>query len=404
MNMRIVSYASAIAIAVALAVFFWLSTTSPDLPSRDTESRRETGVEKRPTERLADAETEPMSISGDDVLSVEKLQQLCPDPFGNVSDECVEELDRRYLDEELGVEPLHYDSVGWRSDRDGLRTQLISPLLALDGITWREVLVDPEATHDAVRDALRKPECLVAENEVRYTHRGHCAADEMSKLAMLQEGCVMTLVMQGRYNPWQPEGDEDVWDGPSTARVDEDWYAHVEELDNQVDLPSEEYWRRRAEIDDAKLRFAWRLHKCTAVPPIALAWLDVLPTPTGNSGDQHQGADLLALAGRLGSQWAQFRSRQDAVELGALRQTDPALAHYKAATMREGRVSDLVVAVEYAKRSGKGWFDVAVQALKHTYTPEEIRASMPYALSVLQMRGVTHAEPEWWQTLTSGGT
>ena len=398
MSVRYISYALIAVIAIALTVSLALSTSR--VTSNNVESVRppinQPGQENTSVSTQTDSRVSP-----NDVPSVSTLMYLCPDPFGDISDGCAEALDRRYLDERVTVERLHHSSFAWRRADDSLRSRLISPLLVLDSITWRDVLDDTENTNDAVRAALRNPECLIPEGQTRHDLREDCDADAIARLALLQEGCVMPLVMHGRRNPWQPKGSDDVWHGPLPAELDEDWHMLVEELDNDVNLGQNEYWRRRTEIDDAKLRFAWRLRKCGTVPDEALAWLDALPTPTGHTGDQDQGQYLETLAARLGSPWAQFRNRHSVADLVALRQTDPSLAHYIAGSMREGRVTDLVVAVEYAKRMGKQWLDLAVGALKATHTPEEIRESLPYALSVLQARGVVHDQPEWWDTLIS---
>ena len=135
--------------------------------------------------------------------------------------------------------------------------------------------------------------------------RAVCSADEIAKLAMLHAGCAMTLVLQTGFNPWGPPDDVPNEDSRA-AELDTAWWQYGA-LDEDVSLPPDEYWRRRAEIDDARFRFAWRLLQCKAVPEGALAWLEELPTPAAGG---HQGRDLTEAAAQLGSDWATRELRQ----------------------------------------------------------------------------------------------
>ncbi len=233
-------------------------------------------------------------------VSLEALWHVCPSPWSRIGEECAEALDDRYMREPVGLAQLHDDPIGWER----------SPPAAFDGIEWRDVFVDPEQTREAALAALSREECHVAEGERRPDLGETCAADAIAKLAMLHDACVMPLVLHSGFNPWRAPGQEPTWFGPSDAELDGYWVHWVERLDEDPSLSVEDYWDRRAEIDDARFRFAWRLMRCKAVPETSLAWLDDLPRPTGDPQNQHQGAHLTAIAARLGSEWAQREMEQ----------------------------------------------------------------------------------------------
>ena len=60
-------------------------------------------------------------------------------------------------------------------------------------ITWCQVYADPAAMRRIVADALRNPECRVAEGQVRLDLREVCAADAIARLAILQQQCGVIL-------------------------------------------------------------------------------------------------------------------------------------------------------------------------------------------------------------------
>ncbi len=285
--------------ATVAAVWWWWETAPPPAAQTASDSAPFANVvAAAPVTEVS--ETARDAGSSDPAVSLQDLWHRCPNAWSGISDECARALDARYLREPAGLAPLHKDPWGW--DRS-LRT-------AFDGVTWEEVFTAPVSVREAAREALDRDECRVAEGETRPDLGRTCAADDIAKLAILQAGCVMPMVLHGGFNPWRPPGEEQTWFGPSDAELDERWAWWVDKLDDDPSLSVEEYWRRRAEIDDARFRFAWRLMRCEAVPESAFAWLDSLPTPTAEPTDQHQGAHLTAIAARLGSEWAQREIEQ----------------------------------------------------------------------------------------------
>ena len=250
------------------------------------------------------AKLQPSTVVDHEVIpSVEQLAYLCPNPWSGIGDDCAAALDRRYLDEPVGLAKLHDNTFGWRD------TATASP--AFGGIPWRQVFADPDQTFQTATAALNRPECRVSEGKTRVDLRETCSADEVAKLAMLHTACVMPLVQHGRYNPWTLPGEEITWSGPTDTQMDDDWRSNAQLLDQDTSLTVAEYWQHRTELEDARFRFAWRLMRCERVPQQALAWLNVLPTPSGDPDDPHQGRPLTEIAARLGSDWARLELAQD---------------------------------------------------------------------------------------------
>ena len=254
--------------------------------------------------------SEPASPSPADLVeavpSLDELARLCVDPWSGSGSGCAKALDRRYLREPVGLAGLHNGPSEWNRSA-------ASP--AFEGIAWKEVFEDPLGTRAAAQEALSRPECRVSPLETRPDLGAVCAVDEIAKLAMLQAGCVMELVYyKPGFNPWGSPDDLPGWE-KRAPDMDAKWWQY-EALDEETSMSMEEYYRRRAEIDDARFRFAWRLMRCKAVTDDALAWLDELPTPAAGG---HQGRDLTEMAARLGSEWAMRELEQSKQLLDAER-------------------------------------------------------------------------------------
>ena len=155
------------------------------------------------------------------------------------------------------------------------------------------------------------------------------------------------------------------------------------ELADRVEEPDHEaYWRQVAEVEEERLRFAWRLHRCRSVPQDALALLDAFPAPGTRSRRHGQGGHLVVAAARLGHEWAtawgMLGNRED---MAALRDLDPALASLVEATnvteLQKNPIEHLILAVELSHRHGKPWHHAALETLIKRYTNEEIREAIP---------------------------
>ena len=291
-----------VALAAAVATVWWRGGQASPAPVDGTASRTTTPATPPASQPVGESEPAPgVADAGGPAVSLDDLWHLCPNPWSGIGEECAAALDGRYLREAVGLAQLHDNPIRWERR---------SKSAAFGGVVWEDVFADPEATREAALAALRREECRVAQGETRRDLGETCAADEVAKLAMLQEACVMPLVLHSGFNPWRPPGEVQTWFGPSDAELDERWTWWVDRLDEDASLPLDEYWRRRAEIDDARFRFAWRLMRCEAVPETALAWLDVLPTPTAEPEDQNQGTHLTVIASRLGSEWARREIEQ----------------------------------------------------------------------------------------------
>ena len=299
------------------------------------------------------------------------LGVLCPDLWGEPGEACLEALDARF-----GVETnfagLIDDPFGWSPQLAEVRARK-SLVASLGGRpTWEGVFGNPSETRQAVAKALSRPECIVAEGQMRPRLRERCAADEMAKLALLHEGCVGALARDSAYREF---GMGDVYA--------ERW--RLELADRAEEPDHDTYWRQVAEVEEERFRFAWRLHRCRSVPDEALAWIDAFPVPQESPETgvgYHQGGYLLDAAARLGNEWAaawgMVASRKD---MAALRRTDPALASLVEATdtpvFEQSPLEHLIVAVEWSHRTGKTWHEAALETLVEQYTTDDILEAIP---------------------------
>ena len=280
---------------VAVAILFWRGGRSA--PTVDTPPPADVHATIGDDDTVPFAPDEVSSGSGSAtpapgrVPSLEDLKRLCIDPWSGLDYGCAEALDRRYRGEPVGLAGLHNGPSEWNRS---------AAPPAYEGIPWEVVFADPLSTRATAQAALSRAECRVSRPETRPDLGSACAVNEIAILAMLQTACVMELVYyKPGFNPW---GSPDDLPGREkrAAEMETKWWQY-EALDDEISLSMEEYYRRRAEIDDARFRFAWRLSRCKAVPEDALAWVDELPTPEPGG---HQGQDLTEMAARLGSEWA----------------------------------------------------------------------------------------------------
>ncbi len=257
-----------------------------------------------PVPELAPVETATTAeVATVEYSTVNELQIICNTPWNVIDDQCAVALDARYMDETVALGHL-FDHAGsyWLHSQERLPA-------ASELVTWRDAFANPAEARRAVEGALSRPACHVPEGETRHDLGRQCAADAFAKLAVIHQACVMPLVLYSSFNPWRPGGEEPTWSGPSAAEIDETWARHIGRLDEDASLTVEAYWSRRTEIEDARLRFAWRLMRCRGVEG-ELAWLDDLPQPTGDNENQSQARPLAELAARLGNEWAQLELEQ----------------------------------------------------------------------------------------------
>ena len=254
------------------------------------------------------------------------LWRLCPSLWGDLSDDCMAALEARY------------------AGKAAFLRNSSSVLPPTTPITWHQVYADPAGTRRIVADALRNPECMVPEGQVRPDLREVCAADAMTRYAILQERCGLVLVEYRDDHKNQQE-----W---------EDWLAH---LDNDKSLDSDEYHRRRMKWDEIEFESAWHMQKCRAVESTVTAWLPELPLPrlgpkvrtykTKTSTEfsfsmEHlkvtydQSEHLIPAAARLGSEWALARTLDSVAHINAMAKSDLAMA-YAGRARKVGWESDL---------------------------------------------------------------
>ena len=260
-------------------------------------------------------------------LDHDTLWRLCPSLWGKFSDDCMAALEARYV------------------DRPGqLRRFSMPPFPPGTPITWRQVYADPAATRRIVADALRNPQCRVAEGQVRLDLREVCAADAITRLAILQQQCGVIL--------------EDTTD--STAQ----WLREsaLSRLENDASLDSDEYHRRRTEEDEGGFWGAWHVRKCRAAESTVTAWLPEFPAPPEDSdtrihsGIYDQAKYLIPAAARRGSEWALARTLGSVAHINAMAELDLALA-YAGRARKVGPESDLylpyfIAAHHYAQLRG----------------------------------------------------
>ena len=310
--MRNVALAAvAVAALVAAAVTAWLLRPGPEAP-----------LDPAPVVPALHASEIP-PFSGVDEPSADKLRvAIPPGPTAEAAcdgsmlwlaadGDCADVLDAVYLDRMATADgPLFAHPVDW-SPPDG-DTAAGTP-------TWRELLADPLGDRAAAVASLARAECL-AVGDQPPPGAAECAGEAIARAGLLQEACVMALTYyeQG-FNPYAP--DDEAAGGPSgsvmdDAMFDDAWYWHVEDLNSNASLSQDEYWRRRAAVDEARRLFGWRLMRCRQVPRNALAWIPSLRTPTGEPLDSTQAPTLAIIAARLGVSWVR---QPDADELLALR-------------------------------------------------------------------------------------
>ena len=244
-------------------------------------------------------------------LEVPQLRRLCAPLWGDLSPACLTELDRVYMDRDVtrnlhsepGEDPAEGDKQPW------------GPLPLRDRLVWRLVFEDPLALRSVVEAAMADPQCLAMRGEAPHRLREVCAADAFSRLSVLHRACGSAL-------HWDGEEQHDGWAA--------EWALERRYLNEDAEHPNG-YAGRLATLNESELRFAWRLTKCRAVPPSAMERIVALQLPPHQLG-RHQHVELLQVAARLGSVWANTQAGGDGAELNASAKSTLALAYVRRAS------------------------------------------------------------------------
>ena len=346
---------------VVLTIVYWPGDRQESPPLADV--RLATSVDQTIGGSLG-AKSPPLPAAPPPEVDPFDLERLCPDLWGDPGEPCLEALETRF-GEEMAVRAGIGSPMDWSRRTAQVRTR-ISLIASLDVPTFAEVFEDPSATLRAVGTALAKPECVVAEGQMRPRLRERCAADDMAKLAMLQATCVPPLI---RDRDYRDAGMHDGWA--------EDWRWAIAATAEQPDQDT--YLRLVAELEEERFRFAWRLHRCRAVPDDALSGVDPFRIPDGFSA-AYQASRLALAAARLGTEWVASCMSLSGQDMAVLRRWDPALASLVEATdvdLDKSPLEHLIAAVELSHRDGKVWHRDALDTLTQRYTADEIRHALP---------------------------
>lgn len=241
---------------------------------------------------------------------VEKLRQLCGPLWGEMSAECFAALERLYVDRDVTrnwhSEPLEDPAAGPRGPW--------TPLPISDRIVWRDVFTDPVALRHRVDEAAAKAECRAMRGESRHELRDDCAADAFARLSVLQRAC-------GRILYWDGSDYHDGW------AVEWDWERRSL---NEDARDSEAHARGTATLAESELHFAWRLRKCRTVPAMAMSRVFALQMPP-HQLRRYQDTELLQVAARLGSPWANTQAGAVPEDMNATAAWDLPLAYIRRA-------------------------------------------------------------------------
>ena len=242
-------------------------------------------------------------------LEVAETRELCTPLWGGLSSECMAALDGIYLHRDVTrnrhSEPLRDPAVG-----DERRPW--HPLPVEDRIVWHDVFSRPMELRHAVEDAMADSRCLATSSDALHGLREACAADAFARLSVLHRAC-------GRILYWDGSEHHDGWAA--------EWALERQAL--AEDAAPELYGQRLARLDESELHFAWRVAKCRVVPRESVARVIGLQVPHYRLGIQ--ATELLVVAARLGSVWANTRVGGDGVELNAVARQNLALAYLRRA-------------------------------------------------------------------------
>ena len=227
-----------------------------------------------------------------------------------MSASCLATLDGLYADRDV---TRNWHSEPRREPAAGPRRPWV-PLPLADRVVWRDVFADPMEQRRLVEEAAAKEQCRAMPGESRHQLRDACAADAFARLSVLHRACGWILGWDGseHHDGWAFE-----WEWERRA-LDE----------NPKD--GEGRAKAKATLAESELHFAWRLRKCRLVPTAAMARVLGLRLPPHQSG-RYQHTELLHVAARLGSPWANAQASALPEDVNATATWDLPLAYIRRA-------------------------------------------------------------------------
>ena len=241
-------------------------------------------------------------------LEVAHLRDLCAPLWERLSNDCMAALDGIYLYRDV---TRNWHSEPLEDPADGDEGPW-APLPFSDRIVWRDVFDDPMGLRMAVEDAMTEPQCRAMRDDAPHALREVCAADAFARLSVLHRACGRTLYWDGStyHDGWAAE-----W------KLEREYLAE--------DAHGLDHAQRVARLDESELHFAWRLAKCRTVPTAAMERVIGLHAPHHRLNIQD--TELLVVAARLGSVWANTQIGGDDAELDAAATANVALADLRRA-------------------------------------------------------------------------
>ena len=304
------------------------------------------------------------------VSEIEKLSRLCKPLWGEMSAECFASLDKLYVGRDV--------TRNWHSehheDPAAGPSGPWTPLPIADRIVWRDVFTDPMALRRRVDEAAARAECRAMEGESRPELRDACAADAFARLSVLYRAC-------GRILYWDGNEYHDGW------AFEWEWerrWLHEDVRD------SKERARRTATLAESELHFAWRLRKCRTVPAEAVSRVFALWLPPHHATRKNQYVELLQVAARLGSPWANTQAGAVPKDVNATATWDLPLAYIRraaGAALEHNAPASMYLPFLLAARD----YDLHAQPridwseLPHQFSEDEIKAATPAAERLLAM-------------------
>ena len=241
---------------------------------------------------------------------IEDLERSCRPLWGTLPANCLAALDRLYADRDV---TRNWHSEPRRDSAAGPRRPWV-PLPLADRIVWRDVFADPLALRRAVDEAAADVRCRAMPGESRPELRVACAADAFARLSVLHRACGWILR----------------WDG---SEHHDGWAVEWERERGALDENARDGGDRasgRATLAESELHFAWRLRQCRLAPSAAMSRVFALRRPPHHSG-RSQHTELLHVAARLGSPWANAQAGAVPEDVNATATWDLPLAYIRRA-------------------------------------------------------------------------
>ena len=303
--------------------------------------------------------------------AVARLRSLCAPLWGELPVDCMAELDSFYLDRDVTLNS-HSDLEHDPSKMSGVWR----PRPVDDAIVWRDLFGDPLALRDAVERAAADTQCHATGGQEAHHLRQVCAADAFARLSVLLHACARALHWDGseRHGDWN-----------------EKWRRERRTLDESIAQHADSYVRRTATLDESELHFAWRLRKCRAVPPAAMERVVSVRMPPVEFHDYSQSLELMVLANRLGSPWANTRVGNSfsvsGAEMNATAKSNIVLAYVRRAVKATGvsrlwHLAYLLAAREYDLRGDAPQLDWS--ELQWHFSKAEIEDAWPTVQRLLR--------------------